>query len=237
MKIFTNLPGNLRALFGFLRLMTIVMAAIWFLTLTFSTWIQNRYVDEPKLIVHVGEVSLPTEPNSVGLQSNSAKPGALGLGSVRGTLYMDLCSKDAELVSALRWTMIPTMAVCVAFFLVLFGSLRSVCANIERGEVFSENNLRLVRRVGGILIAYGLAGFVLQFWASRVMGGYLNQHVVLTGLKTRLPIPGGAGLFHFSIPAEIFSFPSSLMTGFLVLVVSEAFRQGLRLKTENDLTV
>lgn len=233
MKILTNLPGNLRALFGLLRFLAIMMAAFWLLTLTFHTWIQNRFVDEPKLIVTMGEVSLPTAPGAVGLSSDRAKPGSLVLQSLRGTLQMDLCSKDAALVTALRWTMIPSMVVVMAFSWFLFSSLRHICANIEKKEVFSDRNLRLVREIGVILIAYSLVGTGLEFWASHVMNGYLSQHVVLTGLQ----LSSGSGAMHFSLPSGVISYPGGLVTGCLVLMVAEAFRQGLKLKTENDLTV
>ena len=233
MKILTNLPGNLRALFGFLRFLTILMVAFWLLMLTFNTWIQKRFVDEPKLMVTMGEVSLATAPGAVGLNSDSAKPGSLDLQSLRGTVQVDLCSKDTALVSALRWTMIPSMVVAIAFALFLFGSLRNVCANIERGEVFSDNNLRLVRGIGLTLIVYSLVGAGLEIWASHVMGGYLNQHVVLSGLQ----VPSGSGAMRFNLSPGVISYPGGLVTGCLVLVVAEAFRQGLKLKTENDLTV
>lgn len=237
MKIFTNLPGNLRAFFGFLRFTTILMAAFWLLTLTFRTWIQNQFMDDPKLIVTVGHIILPTGHNSVGLSSDSAKSGSLGLVGLRGTLQMDLCSKDAALVSALRWTMIPSMVVMTAFALVLFSTLRNVCANIERGEVFSETNLRLVRNLGVTLIVYSLVVGVLGIWASHVMGVYLSQHVVLTGIQTNLPFPSGMGELNFQLTEGLFSLESGLVTGCLVLVVSEAFRKGLALKTESELTV
>ncbi len=237
MKIFTNLPGNLRALFSFLRILTIIMAAFWLLTLTFHTWIQNQFMDEPKLIVTVGEISLPVEPKAVGLISDSAKPGSLGVVGLRGSLQVDLCSKDAELVSALRWTMIPSMVVFFTFAWLLFSALRNVCANIKKREIFSEKNLRLVRGLGATLIAYSLTGIVLQIWASQVMGGYLSQHVVLTGLKSGLRVANGAGAWHFTMPPSLISIQGGLVTGCLVLVVSEAFRQGLTLKTESELTV
>ncbi len=237
MKLFTNLPGNLRVLFGFLRILTVIMATFWLLTLTFNTWLQNRFVDEPKLMVTVGEISLPAAPGAVGLSADRAKPGSLNLPALRGTLQMDLCSKDAALVSALRWTMIPSMVVIVAFSWILFSSLRNVCANIERGEVFSDTNLRLVRGIGVTLIVYSLVGTGLEIWASQVMGGYLSQHVVLTGLQTSLQVAGGSGPLHFNFSPGLLSAQGGLITGCLVLVVAEAFRQGLKLKTENDLTV
>jgi hypothetical protein len=237
MKLFTNLPGNLRALFGLLRYLTLLLGVFWLLTLTFHTWIQKRFVDEPKLIVTVGEITLPKAAEAIELTAKDAKPGSMALQNLRGTLQMDLCSNDAAMVSALRWTMIPSMAVVIAFSWTLFSSLRHVCGNIECGEVFSDRNLRLVRSIGIILIAYSLAGGGLELWASYVMGGYFSQHVVLTGLKTSLQFPDGAGALQFNLSPGFLTSQGGLVTGCLVLVVAQAFRHGLNLKTENDLTV
>lgn len=237
MKIFTNLPGNLRALFGFLRIVTILMGTFWVLTFTFNTWIQNRFVDEPKLIVTVGEIALPTAPGAVKLNSDTAKPGSLALGSLRGTLQMDLCSKDPALASALRLTILPSMITVIIFSYVLFTSLRNLCANLEVGDVFNEENLRLVRRIGGTLIVYSLVGMVLGLLGSAVLGIYFQEHVVLTGVQATLPFSQGPAALQFSLRPGFLTNQGGLVTGCLVLVVAEAFRQGLKLKTENDLTV
>lgn len=239
MKIFTNLPGNLRALFTLLRFMTIALAACWLLMLTFNVWIQKHYVDAPRVTFTFGEGWLQTEPSAVGLRSDTARPGSLGLADLRGMLRVDLSSNDAALVSAFYWSVIPVLTVATAFLWFLFGSLRGMCANIEHGEVFSERNLRLVRRIGWIFIGNSLAGFAVAFWAARVMGGYLSHHVTLTGIKTGLQFPGGAGAVGFTMSSGTIPYSGldGLLIGCLVLMLSEAFRQGLSLKTENDLTV
>ncbi len=236
MKTFPKLPGMLRFYFGLARFLSMVLAAFWLLTLTLTPWIQNLFMDEPKLMVTVGEVMLRVDPPAVGLDSNSAKPGSLGLSSLKGTLKMDLISKDADLVSTLRWTIFPSIAVLISFAWVFFGSLRNMCANIEQGEVFSDKNLRLVRGIGIALIAYSLASLVVGIWASHVMNGYLNQHVTMKGLSAALSMRPGTGALSFLMPSGMLV-EVSLVAGCLVLVVAEAFRQGLDLKTENDLTV
>ena len=62
-------------------------------------------------------------------------------------------------------------------------------------------------------------------------------HVALTGLGEALRLPAQAGALHFTLPPGSFSYAGGFVTGCLVLVISEAFRQGLVLKTESDLTV
>lgn len=237
MKVFTNLPGNLRALFGFLRLATLLLAIFWLLTFTFNTWIQRRFVNQPKLMVTVGEITLPAAPDAVMLASTRAGPGALALGALRGTLHADLCSPDAALASALRWAVGPAMLVAAGFAWLVFGALRELCGRIEQGEVFSERNLRLVRRLGLALIVYTFAGWAAELWASHLLGAYFHQHVVLTGLRTNLPFGRGLLSLGLTLPPGFLAGQGGLVTGCLVLVVSEAFRQGLGLKTENDLTV
>ncbi len=232
MKIFPNLAGGLRFYFGLARALALVFAAFWFLVLTFSPALKQLFGEDPKLMVSVGQVTLPANAHGVGLSSDTAKPGSLAVVSLNGSLQADLLSRDASLVAALRRTIYPCIAVFVAFAWMLFGSLRGVCTNIGQGEAFSEKNLRQVKSVGLIFIGFSLVGFAVQLWAAHIMGGYLSQHVVATGLNV-----GGPGTVHFSLPGGLFPFEGGLVTGFMMLLLTEAFRQGLNLKTENDLTV
>lgn len=260
MKTFTTLPRLLRALFAFLRVMTLVIAAFWLLTLGYNTWIQKYFGHDAKLMATVGEIALPVAPNTAGarpntftlttdntvlnavapdafgLRSNTATQGSLSLSALRGTLQVDLASQDHALVSALRLAILPSMAVLIAFSYVLFTALRDLCGNLARGEVFNDMNLRLVRRIGVNLIAYCLLSAGLEVWASRVLGHYFQQHVVLTGLQTALPFTNASAL-QFHLSPGLITTQGGVLIGCLVLVVAEAFRQGLALKAENDLTV
>ena len=237
MKLLPNLPGSLRFYFGLARNLCVLLAAFWLLVLTFAPWIQRQFVDEPKLMVTVGEVMLRGAPDTIAVDSNSAPSGSLALSTTRGTLQVDLISNDADLVSTLRWTVFPSVAVFIAFAWVVFGSLRNVCANIEKGELFSDTNLSLVRRIGLALIVYGVASILVGLWAAHVMNGYLDAHVSLSGFPSTINSPQGPGALRFLMPSGLMSTESSFVVGLLVLVVSEAFRRGLALKTENDLTV
>lgn len=237
MKIFTNLPGSLRVLFGFIRGLTVVLAVFWLLILTINTLLPKRTAD-PKLMVTLGEVSLQAAPGALALANPTGKLVPVVLGGLRGKLQLNVLSDDAPLVSAARWSLLPAIMAGLIFSWLIFGALRDVCANIERGDVFSEKNLRLVRSIGLMLIVYSIAGGLISVWASHIMGGYLSEHVALTGLGGVIRFPNYGWAVDFSLPAG-FSYAGGggLVTGCLVLVVSEAFRQGLALKTENDLTV
>jgi hypothetical protein len=235
MKHIGNLPRNLRTLFSVLRVLVLLLGIFWFFNLTFNSWVQRRFTDNPRLMVSVGDVQWTSNPKPVALPTDQAA-AALAVTSPRGSLQVDLLSRDADLISATRKTLLPAMLLIVASLWVLFTALRAVCLNIERGEVFSHGNLLLVRRIGMILIGYSLASAAVQLWANFEMGGYLRTHAATTMLLGTIPGDAAAPL-RFSVAAGQLPLFATLVAGALVLMLTEAFRQGLALKTENDLTV
>jgi len=235
MKIFPSLPVGLKFFFTIARILSVSLGILWLVILTFGPWITWYSGDKPKLMISVGEVSLAVEPAAIGvaLKSNSAEAGSLVLGGLRGALQLDLLSKDTALRSALRWALYPAIAAFMLFAWFGFGALLRLCAHIARGEVFSERNLRLVRGVGLTLIVYSIAQAIVGFWAVQVINGYLRAHVMFAGIS----VPPGYTVAYFNQPLGFISFQGGVVIGGLVLMVAEAFRQGLHLKTENDLTV
>ena len=180
MKSFTNLPGLLRVLFGFLRGITVALGVCWLLIITITPFVHDP--SYKGLMVTLGEVSV--QPATTATTSSNSKPGStVVLKDLRGQLQLDMLSDNHELVSAARWATYPAMIASVVFAWVFFGALRGVCANIERGEVFTDLNLVLGRRVGGALIGYALAKAVISLWASHVMGSVLTANAALVAMS------------------------------------------------------
>lgn len=236
MKTFTNLPASLRMIFSFLRVMTIVLGVLWLLILTFSPWIQKTFGHDSHLMISFGQISLPTAPDTLRLNSDLAKPGALRLQRLSGALSTDLTSSDPILAATLRKAVIPPMLAVVIFGYVFFTALRNLCANLERGEIFNDANFTLFRRIGLSLIVYSVLAGALEIWSAHQLAGYFSQHVTLTGLDSALSFHGNIKDF-LQLPIGRSQVFAGVLAGFLVLVVAEAFRQGLKLKTENDLTI
>lgn len=237
MKIFPNLAGGLRTFFGFSQILIVLAAVLWLGILTLVPLVRGRQSDTAKLMLSAGEVTLDTAPDAVELNSSSAKAGTLSLSHLHGTLGANFLSQDPALVSALRWAIIPSMIALLGYGWFVCGALRKLCSNLHRGEVFSENNLRLVRRVGIIMIGYSLIGGLLTVWSNHAMGGYLGQRVAVTGLKMAAQFPGGLGALRFNLQPGFLQETDCLIIGCVVLVLAQAFRQGLALKTESELTV
>ena len=110
---------------------------------------------------------------------------------------------------------------------MLFGLLRKICDRFEHGEIFSEAILSSIRNLGLLLVGCSFADVALELWSNRWIGDYLVRSAAISGLDATLTTARN----YISDPLD------TLVTGLLVLLVAEAFRQGLALKKENEFTV
>ena len=247
------LPHRLRLLFTALRLSCLIFGIVFIFILILGPALSRRLVggsDAPRIMVAIGEAMLPGSPtapaasgsgfeipdaasrvNVLTLDSDTAEPGSIEMAGLRGSLHLNLLSEDSELLWALHWNVFPVL-LSIGFAYFLFGKLRAICLNLERGEVFIDANFRLIRGIGWLLVWLNLAFLPAAIWADWTMTDYLATHVSLPAGF----LPDGTGSLAFETAGE---FPNlaSLVTGLVVLMLSEAFRQGLALKAENDLTV
>jgi hypothetical protein len=238
MKLSTNLPGNLRAFFGFLRVLIIVGAAIWAAVLTFDVCFRKAvYGPDSKSVFSLGEIIFQPEPGALALTVEGTDLRALELVGLRGSVRINMLSPESGLVRRAYGILIPSITLFAAGWWFLVNCLRTLSGNIERGEIFTDQNVRLVRRVGLILVWYSFAGFVVTLGGTFIMKGYFEHHVILSGLMPLVSALGGAGPLQFNFPSDYFPGLWGFVTGGLVLMIGEAFRQGLNLKAENDLTV
>ncbi|HTQ13265.1 MAG TPA: DUF2975 domain-containing protein [Rhizomicrobium sp.] len=131
---------------------------------------------------------------------------------------------------------LPLILTYVLFVAVLFDLLRRLFRNVERGESFTPQSVRLVQIVGGALIAFAVVASAIRGWYLRMVFSYLLQHtqIAVSGTPVRLPhISPGPPHFGAWLP-----FGDSLFwSGLLVLALAEVFRQGLALKRDAELTV
>jgi hypothetical protein len=162
------------------------------------------------------------------------QPAAVAVSAVRTSVQVNLAGSEPTLRTAVFWTLMPYTTVAVLGAYILLTALRKLCANLEKGDVFNEENLHLVRRVGLTLVGTSLLEGIFALAGSAILGPLLqNQEMVRASAK----LFQTAGPARFELPAGAVSVPAGLLAGFLVLALAEAFRQGLKLKAENDLTV
>ncbi|MES2693914.1 MAG: DUF2975 domain-containing protein [Verrucomicrobiota bacterium] len=108
-----------------------------------------------------------------------------------------------------------------------------LCRNVERGDVFSSTNLKLVRRMGALVIVEALLAAAFNLWKLGAVAAYVRDRVSFAGLEV-VASPADAFLFH---PAALHIDLDQIVIGLVILGLTEVFRQGLQLKQEADLTV
>lgn len=229
-----DLPGNLRALFGFLRVMMILGAFSFVAFLTFEPWIQS-FTDNPRGAYRAGEVQLQFARGPVELAVANTPAGDLVVKNLQGTLILNYASPNRELVNRIRWVVLPFGLLGFAYYYLLFTALRTICANLETKTVFSDQNFRLVRRIGILMVGYSVVVVIANGIYSQVIGAYLTSHVAVVGFDASL----GASINwpSFFPAAQSDGVFSRLVTGGLVLLMAAAVRQGVALKEETEFTV
>ena len=165
----------------------------------------------------------------------SFKDSAFALTAFRGVLAISVRNAGG-LIEMLKHYGLPLILLRIVFCIVVFELLRRLFRNVGRRESFTLPTLRLVQILGVSLIVYSIVSAMADAWFVHAMYAYLiqNAQIAVSGSPLHLSQSHNVqitmrGDFPFGTPI--------FFSGLLVLALSEVFRQGLALKSENDLTV
>jgi hypothetical protein len=175
-------------------------------------------------------VKIMGEPGTITLQNANFDAVML-----RGGLNVRV-ENAAGLIEVLKQYGLPLALLNVLFFAALFDFLRRLFRNVGRGESFTRQNVRLVQIIGFSLIGFSLLSAVAEGWFQYEVYDYLARHAMIVISGTPIHLPHSDNFTFSSGGGSPFGSPY-FFTGMLVLALSEVFRQGLALKSENDLTV
>jgi hypothetical protein len=223
MKKFSSLAACLRVIFGVCQLLILITGTLWTSVFLFSLPTGSATLKP----LPDYKISLKTPSNLISIKSPTSSPQDIRVRRLTGELEISVHNSDPQLAAAARWILLPRTLLIFVLPWMLFGLLRKICARVEQGEIFSEANFRSIRNLGLLLVGWSLADVALAFWANRWIGDYLVRSAAISGLDATLTTASNS----ISDPLD------TLVTGLLVLLVAEAFRQGLALKKENELTV
>jgi hypothetical protein len=235
MKSSPLLIRELRSLFGFIRglmIFWLVVLPVFFI----GGWHSSKQW-------RAGFGRMEFQPDSVTLRTDSSPSAKVVEGiKLRGLSGALVVADKAEGAKLMQATRVPVFVARMARSLILFAIahlLWRLCQAVERGEVFSLGNYRLVRWLGAALVVRPIIGLVAETWQYASVAHYVEDHVWFEGIR---PIVTSTGLGWWERAVENtthhgdFDF-SLFVTGLLVLALAEVFRRGLALKQENDLTV
>ncbi len=224
MKKISTLPGCLRLLFGLAQLLLLISGIFW--SAAFGVSLAPRTYAVTQLPFNPVFLEIP--PALLTIKSPTSNEDEIRITHLSTTLFLNPQTTNRDLAAAIRWTLLPNTIFIFAFYWLLFGRLRKLCARAEEGEIFSEANLRSIRNLGLLIVTGSVIDGGLHLWATHRLGGYLVEHTTITGINATLTTG--------TMPILKFPF-NDFITGLLIILLAEAFRQGLALKKENDLTI
>jgi len=142
--------------------------------------------------------------------------------------------KAGGMIQLLKRYGLPLILIKTLFLTALFELLRRLFRNVERGDSFTPQSVRLVQIVGFLLIGFSLLAGLAESWFAWAAYDYFSQHtqIAVSGTAVRLPAAGS----HPWFDASVFGHPV-FFSGLLVLALAEVFRQGLSLKRDSELTI
>lgn len=227
MKNKLRLPSFLRAFFNVVYLLTTVITVIWVLMLGIGGLSAWRQGGAGYLPLPMKDLALSVRGQPIVARTTTSSDRDIGVNRIVTELRVNVFAQDPELASAARWSILPQFTAMLGAALFSMRLLRDLCARIEQGEVFSEETLRLVRNIGLLYVAFSLFELATRAWSMYLLGGYLARQATLTGIDGTFTANTGA------LPMVT----AGLVEGLIILLLAEAFRQGLALKQEADLTV
>jgi Protein of unknown function (DUF2975) len=118
-----------------------------------------------------------------------------------------------------NWTQMAALPVSLLFLFMAF-ILRKIVRTARGGKPFTFDNVRRIRLIGIFIMLYCPLLSVVYYLVSL---SYL-EYLYIPGVEISAGFDFGASII-------------SLLLGLLVLVLAQVFDMGVRLQTDNDLTV
>lgn len=187
---------------------TVAATAIWLLV-TFPVW----FPDAPRLALPV-EVAVFPDGDFLSLKTETSPFQEYELKGLAGELEVKFSGAWTQ------WVFVFFGLLEFLLVLLILVFLRKIVSSIATGEAFSTTNAKRLRWVGGLLILEAL----FAPGASTLVSGMAIKGVETAGgeLTVNWFRDFGQGGF---------------FTGWIILILSEVFRQGAEMKQDQSLTI
>lgn len=207
----THGAGWLTKLIGLLQTLVLIAlaACVLWLIISFPLW----WGDAPRLALPLA-VGITPAADLVTYADTADSLQHRELSRVRGDLTVKFANPWTQ------WIYIFCAVLEILLVFMITGILRRIVGSIAKGQAFSGMNARRLRWLGLLFITESVYGTgVSALLTSRVIKG-----MELNG-----------GQLHVDWTSEVGQ--ASFITGWIILVLSEVFRQGAELQTDQSLTV
>jgi hypothetical protein len=237
----TSLPRFLRLLFTVFEIVIVVGTL-----LLLSTLVIFRVTRTWDYSCAIGRVGLTINPAVYHLDSTTSKHVAVSVDDLSGRVLI----RPAGTGSFFSGLFLPLFGsiLCKSLMSVcLCDLLRRLFRGVERRDVFSAAEIRNIRKMGALIVALAVVSAILGHWSRNYSWEFVNKNITAQGALgiqlhqqpsniqgALLDISGNDPLLLGSNWTIDFR---GILLGLVLIGLSEALRQGLALREENELTV
>ncbi|HEY5227317.1 MAG TPA: DUF2975 domain-containing protein, partial [Opitutaceae bacterium] len=130
--------------------------------------------------------------------------------------------RAVEALRAIKWPAVTSELCSILIGLAFFDMLRRLLSSAEKGDLFTDTNVRTLRQFGFLIIVLDLAKFAV----GAILMSRMNSLVepFFSGGNWML-VNTGAGKL------------TGVFSGISFLLLAEVFREGLKFRKDSDLTI
>ena len=128
----------------------------------------------------------------------------------------------AAILDPIKWPFIFSFLCTGGITIAILELLSRMFRKVETGEIFTQTSIRYAQVIGFLFIASSLLKGFSAAWLKHAMASIVMQQVAAGSIKLDSSATGDS---------------SGFITGLVILALAEVFRQGLKLKEENALTI
>ncbi len=195
--------------------------------------------DRVQVSLDVGTVEFELPPESYRIESSDVKAERILIEDAAGKISI----QDPEDLGGFLDVFVAPMVVFILFgggmFVAILECLRRFFRSVRRGESFQPATVANLHKIGVLIIVLEVGIAFLSLFIHSEISRYLIQTMSVEGIETQFTI-AREGQLSVGFGAEEAKFGINVpivLLGLMVLAIGEAFRQGVALKEESELTI
>lgn len=230
-----RLPKILQWIFLLTEVLAIVAALLFIFGSSFALSVSKdaKINDWPLSFGEIGLVLAKDLP----LNAN----GGVQIEDLRASLRTNDPVLAKAFLKELQPSMISFTLILVTLFVTVCEFFRRFFKNVSHGKIFEESNITNLHKIGAVMIIFTLTFGVFQGVAQSSSAKFIEQNVEMESILVSDRQPGSPigniGLNLEIGESRVLIDFGGILSGLIIIALGEVFRQGLRLKEENELTI
>ncbi len=187
----------------------------------------------------IGEISFSLPKEGYSITSESFDADEIIIEDAAGKISVQNPKNVDQFLSIFFAPMIALILFGGGMVIAILECFRRLFRNVRQGESFHPKTVSLIHKLGGLIIALEIGATFCSTWIHLRISKFLRDNLQFEGIETEFLWPG-AGPLKLGVGAAETTFSVNIygiLAGFMVIAIGEAFRQGVLLKQEHELTI